>query len=213
MAHSIMDEILPPKGLTGDGIIKVYLYPGRARMDPTVCINALRLFYQHGRGNQDQVEPTKYFLHNVLFNRGYLQGTRNYHSPDVFLYVFARLLAENPGFNMHRRTEALRRERLRERINVRSEALELGMRIVACHLMGMRNELDVVQLLEMQAEDGSFQMGYLCMYGKTCVKLGHRALTTALAIRAVEGFVAGKSDVMDQDMGELRRGKRDLERL
>ncbi|KAK8155751.1 HAD-like domain-containing protein [Phyllosticta citrichinensis] len=186
MAHSIIDEMLSPKGLTGDGIFKVYFYPGRARTDPTVCINALRLLYKYGRGNEEQVKPTKHWIHNVLFHRAYLQGTRYYHSPDTFLYFFTRLLAGNPGSDMYRSTAALLQERLRERTNVQSDALELGMRILACHLMGIRDDLDLFQLLDMQTEDGSFEMGYLCMYEKPGVKLGHRGLTTALAIRAVE---------------------------
>ncbi|KAK7536957.1 Haloacid dehalogenase-like hydrolase-domain-containing protein [Phyllosticta citribraziliensis] len=212
MAHSIIDEMLSSKGLTGDGILKVYFYPGRARTDPTVCINALRLLYKYGRGNEEQVKPTKDWIHNVLFYRAYLQGTRYYHSPDTFLYFFARLLAENPGSDMYRSTAALLQERLRERTNVQSDALELGMRIVACHLMGIRDDLDLVQLLDMQAEDGSFEMGYLCMYGKTGVKLGHRGLTTALAIRAVEASVPSKSSSANQEMG-VHRGRSSLKRL
>lgn len=160
----------------------------RDRTDPTVCINVVRLFYAYGRGSEPGLQATKDWIQDVLFFRGYLNGTRYYHQPDVYLYFFARLLVENATSDMFRSTAALLRERLSERINCPADALGLGMRVLACHWMGMRNELDLKQLLTMQQEDGSFAVGWLCQYGKSCMKLGNRGLTTALAVAAVEAL-------------------------
>ncbi|KAF4538114.1 Had-like protein [Lasiodiplodia theobromae] len=117
-----------------------------------------------------------------------VQGTRYYHQPDTYLYFFARLLNENPESDMFRNTSALLRERLNERINTPADSLGLAMRVLACHYMGIRDELDLQQLMKKQQEDGSFEIGWLCQYGKTQMKLGNRGLTTALAVTAIKAL-------------------------
>lgn len=160
----------------------------RVRTDPTVCINVVRLFYAYGRGDEPALQATKDWIQDVLFFRGYLQGTRYYHQPDTYLYFFARLLNENPESDMFRNTSALLRERLNERINTPADSLGLAMRVLACHYMGIRDELDLQQLMKKQQEDGSFEIGWLCQYGKTQMKLGNRGLTTALAVTAIKAL-------------------------
>ncbi|GME58528.1 putative had-like protein [Neofusicoccum parvum] len=188
VAHSVMNEMISPEQTTADGIVKVYFDKSRDRTDPTVCINVVRLYYTFGRGSEPGLQPTKDWIQDVLFFRGYLNGTRYYHSPDVYLYFFARLLVENANSDIFRNTAALLRERLSERINSAADSMGLAMRVLACHYMGIRNELDLQRLLTMQQEDGSFEIGWLCQYGKTQMKLGNRALTTALAVSAVEAL-------------------------
>lgn len=166
--------------------MQVYFDETRDRTDPTVCINVVRLYYTYGRGDDAALQPTKDWIQDVLLFRGYLNGTRYYHSSDVYLYFFARLLVENPDSDVARNTAALLRERLKERMNSEADSMGLAMRVLACHYMGLRNELDLQRLLTMQQEDGSFEIGWLCQYGKTQMKLGNRGLTTALAVRAVE---------------------------
>ena len=150
-----------------------------------MCLNVIRLFFRFDRGHQKELEPTKRWVQDVLYHRAYLNGTRYYQSPDTFLYFYARLLLENPHSDVSR-DEVVLRERLIERVNGEGDAMSLAMRVLACHFVGIRNELDLKRLLDKQQEDGSFAIGWLCQYGKTQMKLGNRALTTALAIRAIE---------------------------
>lgn len=207
-----MDEMVGAEQTTADGIVKVYFDAARDRTDPTVCINVVRLYYAYGRGGEAGLQATKDWIQDVLFFRGYLNGTRYYHQPDVYLYFFARLLVENPNSDVFRSTAALLRERLSERINSPADALGLGMRVLACHYMGIRDELDLKQLLTLQQEDGSFSIGWLCQYGKSQMKLGNRALTTAVAVSAVEELKGSgragqqKAAVMMMKSGEVRAG-------
>ncbi|XMA14738.1 hypothetical protein WAI453_007529 [Rhynchosporium graminicola] len=186
VAHSVMDEMVSPEMTTADGIIKVYFDPTRDRTDPAVCINAVRMFYAYGRGMDNGLQGTKEWIRDVLHYKAYASGTRYYQQPDTFLYFFARLLLDNPESDIYRNNAALLRERLTERINTEADAMGLAMRILACSFLGLRNVVDMERLLKMQVADGSFEIGWLCQYGKSQIKLGHRGLTTALAVAAVE---------------------------
>ncbi|OJD30851.1 had-like protein [Diplodia corticola] len=188
MAHSIMDEMMSAEQRTADGIVKVYFDKTNSRTDAAVCINVVRLHYKFGRGNEPGLQATKAWIQDVLFFRGYMNGTRYYPQPEVYLYFFARLLVENRNSDLFRSTAALLRERLMERINSPADSLGLAMRVLACHYMGIRDEMDLKRLLTRQQEDGSFGLGWLCSYGKTQVKVGSRVLTTALAVAAVEAL-------------------------
>ncbi|KAK0099604.1 hypothetical protein ONS95_013499 [Cadophora gregata] len=185
-AQSIMDKMVSPEMKTPDGIVKVYFDKNRDRTDPAVCINVVRMFYQYGRGMDSDLQATKDWIQDVLFYRAYSSGTRYYQQPDVFLYFFARLLLENPHSDIHRNTASLLRERLKERINTEADSMGLAMRILACHFVGLRDEADLQRLLKTQLADGSFEIGWLCQYGKSKVKLGHQGLTTALAVAAIQ---------------------------
>lgn len=181
-----MDEMLSPAMVSADGIVKVYFDQARDRTDPTVCVNVVRLFYTYGRGQDPGLALTARWIQDVLRHRAYEDGTRYYHQPDVFLYFFARLLRENPGSALGRANRALLRDRLRERVNRAADPLALGMRVLACHYVGLRAEADRRRLLGRQRADGSFGTGWLCRYGKTGVQLGHQGLTAALAVKAIE---------------------------
>ncbi|KAK6837906.1 hypothetical protein PG987_006187 [Apiospora arundinis] len=159
-SHSVMDEMISPEMVTADGIVKVYFDKTRDRTDPTVCVNVVRLFYTYGRGMDPSLAATKQWIQDVLLHRAYENGTRYYHQPD----------------------------RLRERINLTDDPIALGMRVLACHYMGIRNETDLKHLLSKQQADGTFGIGWLCQYGKTGIKLGHQGLTTAVAVKAIEAL-------------------------
>ena len=152
----------------------------------------MRLFYAYGRGSDPGLKATKEWIWEVLFHRAYANGTRYYHQPDVYLYFFARLLAENPGSDLHRGGAGRRllAMRLSERVHTAADPMGLAMRVLACQLTGLGSQVkgDLEQLLVVQEADGSFGVGWLCQYGKTGIKLGHRGLTTALAIKAVEAM-------------------------
>lgn len=164
---------------------QVYFDKNRDRVDPAVCLNVIRLFYHCGHGNDARLQPTKDWVCDVLYHKAYLHGTRYYHTPEAFLYFFTRLIAENPKSDISR-VGPLLKERLVQRVNCDADALALAMRVLACQLLGINNSSDLQRLLEMQVEDGSFEIGWLCRYGKTQIKIGNRALTTALAVAALK---------------------------
>ncbi|KAI5456631.1 Haloacid dehalogenase-like hydrolase-domain-containing protein [Mariannaea sp. PMI_226] len=188
--HSSLDQMVSPSCTTPDGIVKVFFNKPEDRVEPTVCINVVRVFYSYGRGNQLELQATKDWIHDVLFYRGYLKGTRYYPSPDVFLYFFAQLLHENPVSDLSRWLP-LFRERLIERVNCEGDSMSLAMRVLACELVGLSNKTDLRRLLDLQEEDGSFGLGWLCRYGKSGIMIGSRGLTTAVAISAIEGSKRG----------------------
>lgn len=171
--------------LDNTNIPQTYFDNKRPRVDPNVCINALRFFYKYSRGESADLQPTKNWIADVLFYRAYLDGTYYYPTGDVFLYLFSRLLTTYPDSDIYRRTASLLRERLQERVGTSGDALELAMRVIACHDMGVKNEVDLRKLEISQEQDGGWEVGWLCQTGKTSLKIGNRGLTTALAIKAI----------------------------
>ncbi|EXJ67185.1 uncharacterized protein A1O5_09832 [Cladophialophora psammophila CBS 110553] len=183
-AHSILDEVL--LYTNRDGIILTYFDNKRPRIDPAVCVNALRFFHKYGRDDLPALQPTKAWVSDVLFYRAYLDGTYYYPSGDVFLYLFSRLLVANPESDIYRSTWALLRERLQERIGSPGDSVELAMRVIACLDMGLKNEVDLRKLEALQEVDGGWPVGWLCQTGKISLKIGSRGVATALAVKAIE---------------------------
>ena len=184
-ANSILNEVLTYTN--NDGIIMTYFDTKRPRIDPIVCVNAVRFFYKYGRGEgTPALEPTKSWISEVLFYRAYLDGTYYYPAGEVFLYLFSRLLIANVGSDIYRSTASLLRERLQERIGTTGDALELAMRVIACIDMGMKNEVDLRRLEGMLEEDGAWPVGWLCQTGKISLKIGNKGVTTAFAVKAIE---------------------------
>ncbi|KAF3769353.1 HAD-like protein [Cryphonectria parasitica EP155] len=75
--------------------------------------------------------------------------------------------------------------RVRERFGMGGNALDLAMRIITCTQMGITCEDDRCALLDMQCEDGGWEVGWLHRYGSTGVKIGNRSVTTAMSIAAL----------------------------
>lgn len=160
-------------------------------MDPALSINVLHLFYTHGRGHE--LPGALEWVHSVLKNRAYLQGTR-YYFADCILFFVSRLLETSNDVHLHETLEELARECLREQIGAPGDALMLSFRIVACASLGIKDEVDMRSLLPLQQEDGGWQVGWLTKYGISGMKVGCRGYTTAMAIKAVE------------DLDQLRMG-------
>ena len=59
------------------------------------------------------------------------------------------------------------------------------MRILTCSALGLTSSIDRRALLEMQAEDGGWETGWIYSYGSTGLKIGNRGVTTAMAIKAL----------------------------
>jgi hypothetical protein len=168
----------------GCGVVQVYLPPAgdRAYVDATVCANVLHLLLLLGQ--PEWVAPTEDHLYAVLAERRYLAGTRYYPSPDAFLHFLARAVTRTCA-TRERFGESLRAA-LEERAGCSDDAMELAMRILGCHRLGLRNTGDVALLLEQQRNDGSWPPRALYRFGRRHGYFGSTALTTAFAVAALD---------------------------
>jgi len=167
-------------------ISQVYFDHHRPRFDPVACVNILNLFYTYGR--ESQLQQTLKWVHEVLLNRAYLEGTRYYETPECFLYFISRLLSGSSDPDLHALLKPLLKERTQERVGAEGDSLALSMRILTCDFVGIRNEVDLRRLLTLQCEDGGWEVGWIYKFGKSGIRIGNRGLSTALAIKAVKAM-------------------------
>ena len=52
--------------------------------------------------------------------------------------------------------------------------------------LGVRDEIDMRNLLPLQEEDGGWEIGWIYRYGISGMKIGSRGYTTTMAIKAIE---------------------------
>lgn len=166
-------------------LLQTYFDAKRPRTDPFVCVNVLRLLYRYDRGNEIALQGTKSWVVEVLTQRTYLDGSRYYPSPDVFLFYLSQLLKENSASDLHELIGEHLSSRLKERIGVESDAISIAMRLSACKSLGIWNKHDRKRLLALQCEDGGWSAGCLCCTGKQGTRIGNRGLATALAVKAL----------------------------
>jgi hypothetical protein len=130
----------------------------------------------------------------MLLERSYMDGTRYYTTADCCLGFVARLLRCSSDTHLHLTLRPLLESRLRERVGLEGSALDLAMRISACAQMGVACREDRVTLLKMQCKDGSWEQGWMYRFGSTGVRVGNRAVTTAMAVAALEAGQDGTSN-------------------
>jgi len=196
-----MDEML--EYIDKDGIVQVRLHSNhsrtscqsprqtyfdhrRLRFDPVVCVNVLTFFYANGRGHE--LPETFAWVKEVLINRGYTDGTRYYATPECFLFFMARLLERVKDTEADLSLRPIFSRCVQERIGSEGDALALAMRVLACASVGIRDEMDLRTLLNLQQEDGGWEAGWMYKYGSSGINIGNRGLTTALAINAIEAL-------------------------
>lgn len=121
----------------------------------------------------------------MLLDRSYLQGTRYYSTADCCLGFIGRLLRSSNDSHLQMTLGPLLKSRMRERRGLGGSALDLAMRIMTCTQMGVACHGDRRALLSMQCADGSWEPGWMYQYGSTGIKIGNRAVTTALAVAAL----------------------------
>jgi len=146
----------------------------------------LTFFYVNGRGHE--LPKTFAWVKEVLINRGYTDGTRYYATPECFLFFMARLLEWVKDADADHSLRPILRQRVQERIGSEGDALSLAMRVIACASVGIRDEMDLRTLLNLQQEDGGWESGWMYKYGSSGINIGNRGLTTALAINAIEAL-------------------------
>lgn len=130
-------------------------------------------------------------MRSVLLDRSYMKGTRYYPTVDCCLGFIARLLRSSSNPHLHETLGSLLESRLRERLGHGGSAMDLAMRIIACSQMGIACRGERGVLLRLQCTDGSWEPGWMYRYGSTGVKIGNRAVTTAMAVAALSCQEAG----------------------
>ena len=163
--------------------MQTYFDRKKPRTDAVVSANVLACFYTFGRGQQ--LELTLQLIHNILLQRTYIEGTHYYPSPDCCLFFFGRLLQSSNDVHLKAKLGPVLKERTQERVEKTGSALDLAMRILTCSALDLKCDIDRRTLLDLQREDGSWEVGWLYVYGSTGVKLGNHGVTTAMAVKAL----------------------------
>ncbi|TGO17743.1 hypothetical protein BTUL_0015g00790 [Botrytis tulipae] len=166
-----------------DGTFQTYFDRDRKRVDPIVSANILACFYTYDRGHK--FENTLQLIHSMLLDRSYIQGTRYYPSPDCCLGFIGRLLRSSSDPHLQMTLGPLLKSRVRERLGLEGNALDLAMRIITCIQMGVDCEEDRCALLKLQCDDGSWEAGWMYQYGTNGMKIGNCGVTTAMAVAAL----------------------------
>ncbi len=186
-AHRALDRILT--NTDEHGVVETYFDPTGERggiVDPVVCANVLFLAHQLGRG--DEFKATLEFVHRVLIEEDYLDGTRYYHSPDSFLYFVGRVVHHAPE------THALLLEPLKEAVRKRqgqtSYVIDVAQRVLLSTWLGIDDGGELRRLAQMQTGGGTWDADALFRYGRKKIYFGGRVLGTAFAMAAIEQGLA-----------------------
>ncbi|KAL9087277.1 MAG: hypothetical protein Q9165_006771 [Trypethelium subeluteriae] len=191
-AKVLIDEILACKN--ADGIVQVHLDPNRPRIAPEVSANILSLFYSYGRGHE--VQESLSYLQKAMALEEY-QESRYYFLPEPLFFYTWRLLCIASGSDLgtidnQRLPKELHtlRDHLIRRVSarlgtVKDNALCPAVRILICHSLGIKNDVDVQVLLDLQEDDGSFGKAWYVRYGSNGIRISHRAFAVVVAIVAL----------------------------
>ncbi|KAF1939885.1 HAD-like protein [Clathrospora elynae] len=187
-ANPVLDRFLANRHCR-DGLVQTYFDPKRPRVCPTITVNVIRVFYHYKRGADIQNELQ--YVRNILLNHGYVDGTSQYISAEPFLFFLSCLVEANPGAT---EVQALRKPlatALRERVGRGGDSFAVSTRVLACQAMGVWAGSDVSRLKELQENDGGWEIGWVCRYGRSQKRIGSRGLVTAYAIKALEQDAQG----------------------
>lgn len=188
-AHNVMDQI--KNHLTKDGLPLTYFDLRRPRLDAGVCACVVALFYSFNRGHE--VPQMVAWLLDILRNRAFSNGTYYYVHPEYFLYSIVRLLNSTNDKRVHSQFTPLLRECVQEQIGQPGDALSLAMRIVVCNYVDISNDVDMKTMLSHQRIDGGWDMSWVYQLPSKGIKVGNRGLTTAVAVKAIQGFPSATS--------------------
>ncbi len=168
------------------GIIEVYEKPAgkhEGRIDACVLVNILHCLYRLSL--QDKARPSEDYVFDRLVQKKYLNGTRYYPSPDVFLYFLSRLVRDYDKANS--RFGDLLIQELKQRENLTEPFLDFTFRVAAMNNIGISNPQHKINIIEHQNANGSLPAESFFKYGSSNLFFGGEALSTAVAIRALAG--------------------------
>ncbi len=187
--NSFADKVLSEMVQTTDnlGRVKVYFEPC-GKFNPLDHVSAVNiLFFASTLDRIKEFSVTKEWVQSVLESKEYLFGSRYYHSPDAFLYFFARLVAQFP--NQFKCNDSIVQAVL-ERLGTTINPLDMAMRLSAGKLLGVFDaSLDFLKeektLIELQNDDGSFPSDGIFHYGRKVGFFGSKGITTSFALEAL----------------------------
>jgi hypothetical protein len=85
------------------------------------------------------------------------------------------------------KTTQLLIDRVLERVGTSSGgAVQLALRVLTCAHWAIPCRKDIATLKAMQQDDGGWPGGWMYRYGSTGMRLGNRAVATALACKAID---------------------------
>lgn len=182
----VLDEIVD--NIDRNGITQTYFDAERPRTTPEVCCNILRAFHHYGYGSDPRLAATERWVVDCLKNKACLDGNRHYSTLEGFLYFVARLYAicKTP---LKKELEIVKDE-LIARLNEPVNPLGLAIRLAACQFAEIepsRYRRDLELMMSLQDEDGGWPAGHFCCIGRTGARIGNRGLTTAFALKVIEG--------------------------
>lgn len=106
------------------------------------------------------------------------------------MFSIGRLLSYSHDRELHNKLGPLLKQRVAERIGADGDALALAKRILTCKAVSLENDVDLRALLTSQCEDGGWELGCVYAYGVSGIRIGNRGVSTALAINAIDAFLA-----------------------
>ena len=125
-------------------------------------------------------------MRDILKYRAYLDGTKYFNTPEIFLWLLIRLLSCPTDPELHLTLDLLLKERVQERIGAAGDAPALAMRILVCNFVRIRDEVDLRTLFTMQCTDVGWEIGWMYHFSTSRVSVGNRGLITPLAMKAIE---------------------------
>lgn len=182
-AHRSLQRILT--NVNADGVVETYFDPTGERagiIDAVVCCNVLFLAHQLGRGTE--AKATLDYVHRVLVEESYLEGTRYYHSPDTFLYFLGRLVHHFPetGDLLREPLEAA----IRKRLGISNDTIDVAQRVLLCAWFGIDDEGESERLMDLRQGDGCWPVDALFRYGRKKVYFGSKIMATAFAMGGLD---------------------------
>jgi FMN phosphatase YigB (HAD superfamily) len=167
-----------------DGLVQTYFCEKRPRVCPVVLCNVIRVFYHYNRGADVQNELQH--VRDILYNKGYVDGTAMYLSAEPFLFFLSCLVEANPGAPEVQELRGPLTAALRERVGRHGDCFAVAARVLACQSLGVWAGSDIAHLKELQQSDGGWEVGWVCRYGRSQKRIGSRGVVTAYAIKALE---------------------------
>ena len=176
------------ENVDNDGLIKVYFSDQKDTLDHVTATNAL--YFANLFGLRDATTKTENWVADMLLSGEYLKGSRYYEPPEAFLYFLSRAASRFPSLGARVAKPLI--EALRKRVDrigplplEHQYPIDSAMRVTTFRNMGLVNNFDRDNLLEMARPDGSWPTDSFFKYGDKQVYFGSPAMSTAFAVEAL----------------------------
>jgi len=183
--------------VNADGVMETYFPPRgfrTGRIDAPICCSSIRLLYTMGLDGE--AINTENYLFNLLKNKGYLNGSRYYFSPDTFPLYLAR--AVRCSTRAKDRFIEIIYDSVKERLCSTKFPVDISMRILTLDALGLLQKEGIkdkvnkerATLESLQEENGAFQADCLYKKGRSDTYFGGNTISTILSVAALNCFAA-----------------------